>query len=124
MPNMSVDMDLLAIHLKNKMDSEQLSVRSAAGKIGFGAATLSRLLQGTNSDSVPDLKNVNKAAAWVGMTVADVSTRSSEKPSTIADVEVHLRALPGLHSSDVEVLVAMVKAGYKHAAELRAKKDS
>ena len=45
MPNMSVDMDLLAIHLKNKMDSEQLSVRSAAGKIGFGAATLSRLLQ-------------------------------------------------------------------------------
>ena len=64
MPNMSVDMDLLAIHLKNKMDSEQLSVRSAAGKIGFGAATLSRLLQGTNSDSVPDLKNVNKAAAW------------------------------------------------------------
>jgi len=125
MPDMSVDMDLLAIHLQNKIETEKLSLRAAAAQIGFGAATLSRLLQGTKSDNVPDLKNVNKAASWVGMTVADVSTKSPGKPaSTIADVEVHLRALPGLASSDVEVLVAMVKAGYRHAAELRAKKGS
>jgi hypothetical protein len=36
----------------------------------------------------------------------------------------HLRALPGLASPDVEALVAMVKAGYRPAKELRAKKGS
>jgi transcriptional regulator with XRE-family HTH domain len=124
MPNLSVDLDLLAIHLKNKLESERLSVRTAATQIGFGAATLSRLLQGKRSENVPDLTNVNKAAAWVGMTVADVSAKSQEKISTIADVEVHLRALPGLASPDVEALVAMVKAGYERAKELRVKKRS
>src|SRR6266513_151655 len=111
MPDLSIDLDLLAIHLKNKMTSEKLSIRAAALKIGFGAATLTRLLQGRKSENVPDLANVNKAAAWVGMTVGDVAPKSQHKPSTIADVEVHLRALPGLASPDVEALVAMVKAG-------------
>jgi DNA-binding MurR/RpiR family transcriptional regulator len=124
MPDLSIDLDLLATHLQNKMSSEDLSVRAAAGQIGFGAATLSRLLQGTKSENVPDLKNVIKAAAWVGMTVGDVSSETRRRPSTIADVEVHLRALPGLAAQDVEALVAMVKAGYRHAKELRTKKGS
>ena len=124
MPNLSVDLDVLAIHLKSKLESEGLSVRGAATQIGFGAATLSRLLQGKKSENVPDLTNINKAAAWVGMTVADVSAKSVDKTATIADVEVHLRALPGLASPDVEALVAMVKAGYERAKELRAKKRS
>ena len=124
MPDMSVDLDLLAIHLKNKMEAEKLSIRAAALKVGLGAATLSRLLQGTKSDNVPDLANINKAAAWVNMTVGDVAPRSNKKQSTIADVEVHLRALPGLANPDVEALVAMVKAGYEHAKAHRAKKGS
>jgi len=124
MPDLSIDLDMLAIHLKNRIASKKLSLRSAAKEIGFGAATLSRLLQGKKSENVPDLRNVNKAAAWVGMTVADVSARSHHKVSTIADVEVHLRALPGLAPPDVEALVAMVKAGYQRAKELRAKKGS
>ena len=124
MPDLSIDLDLLAIHLKNKMSAEGLSIRAAALKIGFGAATLSRLLQGTKSENVPDLANVNKAAAWVGMTVGDVATKSRQKRSTISDVEVHLRALPGLAAPDVEALVAMVKAGYEHAKAHRAKKGS
>ena len=124
MPDLSIDLDLLATHLQNKMSSEELSVRAAATQIGFGAATLSRLLQGTKSQNVPDLKNVIKAAGWIGMTVGDVSPETQPRPSTIADVEVHLRALPGLASPDIEALVAMVKAGYKRAKELRAKKAS
>lgn len=124
MPDLSVDLDLLALHLKNKMDAQKLSIRAAALEIGLGAATLSRLLQGTKSENVPDLANVNKAAAWVGMTVGDMSARSNKKHSTIADVEVQLRALPGLATPDVEALVAMVKAGYEHAKAHRAKKGS
>ena len=124
MPDLSIDLDMLAIHLKNRIASKKLSVRSAAKEIGFGAATLSRLLQGGKSANVPDLRNVNKAVAWVGMTVADVSARAPHKVSSIADVEVHLRALPGLAPPDVEALVAMVKAGYQRAKELRAKKGS
>ena len=124
MPDLSVDLDLLAIHLKNKIAAERLSIRAAAKKIGIGAATLSRLLQGKKSENVPDLASVNKAAAWVGMSVGDVATRTDQKTSTISDVEVHLRALPGLAGPDVEALVAMVKAGYEHAKELRAKKVS
>ena len=64
MPNLSVDLDLLAIHLKSKLESEGLSVRGAATQIGFGAATLSRLLQGKKSENVPDLTNINKAAGY------------------------------------------------------------
>jgi len=124
MSDLTVDLDLLAIHLKNKMETEGLSVRGAAKEIGFGAATLSRLLMGTKSENVPDLSNINKATGWVGMSVGDVSARTSNKSSTIADVEVHLRALPGLKGPDVEALVAMVKAGYEHAKELRTKKGT
>lgn len=124
MPDQSVDLDLLAMHLQNKMTSENLSVRAAAAQIGFGAATLSRLLQGTKNKNTPDLKNVVKGAAWVGMTVRDVVPATHRRASTLADVEVHLRALPGLGSHDVETLVAMVKAGYQRAKELRTKKES
>ena len=124
MSDLSVDLDLLAIHLKNKVEAEKLSIRGAAKKIGIGAATLSRLLQGKKSENVPDLTSVNKAAAWVGMSVGDVSTKARPKTSTISEVEVHLRALPGLAGPDVEALVAMVKAGYEHAKELRTKKVS
>lgn len=124
MPDLSVDLDLLATHLQNKMNSDDLSVRAAAAEIGFGAATLSRLLQGTKSENVPDLRNVIKAAAWVGMTVGDVSPETRHRPTTIADVEVSLRALPGLASPDVEALVAMVKAGYQRAKAIRSKKGA
>lgn len=122
MSDLSVDLDLLAIHLKNKIEEGSLSIRAAAADMGLGAATLGRLLQGTKSGNVPDLANVNKAAGWVGMTVGDVSARSQSKQSTIGDVEVLLRRLPGLEAPDVEALVAMVKASYEHAKVLRAKK--
>lgn len=124
MAELIVDLDQLAIHLRSKMESEGLTLRAAAKQIGFGAATLSRLLQGADNDSVPDLMNINKAAKWVGKTFADLSKASKRTKSTIADVEVHLRALPGLDSRDVEALVGMVKAGYERAKDIRAKKGS
>ena len=122
MQEFSVDLDKLATHLESKMDTEGLSVRAAAKAIGFGASTLSRLLQGNSNENVPDMANIGKAAKWVGKSLADLSMPSKPKPTTIADVEVQLRALPGLAQRDVEVLVAMVKATYKHAKKLRSEK--
>ena len=122
MPELSVDLDKLATHLKGKMEAEGLSVRAAAKAIGFGASTLSRLLQGNSNENVPDLANINRAAKWVGKSLGDLSVPSKPKPSTIADVEVQLRALPGLAKPDVEVLVSMVKATYEHAKKLRSEK--
>jgi transcriptional regulator with XRE-family HTH domain len=120
----TIDLDALAIQLKGKIEEEGLSVRAAAKEIGCGAATLSRLLQGSDSPITPDLANVDKAAAWVGKSISQLSHSARPEQSTIADVEVHLRALPGLNPADVEALVAMVKAGYESAKELRAKKLS
>jgi hypothetical protein len=37
--------------------------------------------------------------------------------SSLADVEVHLRALPGLSKLDAEAIMAMVKAAYSARAK-------
>ena len=120
--SVTVDLDELAMHLKSKMESEGLSLRGAAKEIGFGAATLSRLLQGNSNENVPDLTNISLAVAWVGKSLAHFSASSKTKGSTLGDVEVHLRALPGLSKTDVEGLVGMVKAAYEHAKKLRSAK--
>ena len=124
MPAPTVDLDRLATYLKNKMESEGLSVRAAAKAIDIGASTLTRLLQGSSNENVPDLAVVAKAAEWVGKSLADLTPSKKPALSTIAEVEVHLRALPGLAPPDVDYLVAMVKAGYEHAKKLRTKKNS
>ena len=122
MPAATVDLDRIATYLKNKIESEGLSVRSAAKSIGIGASTLARLLQGSSNENVPDLAVMVSAADWVGKSLADFTRSKKPTPSTIAEVEVHLRALPELAPPDVDALVAMVKAGYEHAKKLRAKK--
>lgn len=116
-----VDLDRLATYLTNKIESEGLSIRAAAKEMGLGASTLTRLLQGSANENLPDLAVINKAAQWVGKTLADLGS-DKESASTIADVEVHLRGLPDLAPPDVEALVAMVKAGYERAKKLRAEK--
>jgi transcriptional regulator with XRE-family HTH domain len=123
MTELTVDLDELATRLRSKMEERDLSIRGAAAEIGCGAATLSRLLQGSESPTTPDLANVDKATAWLGLSVADLGSSQGAVPSTIADVEVHLRALPDLSPPDVEALVAMVRAGYETAKKLRAQKQ-
>lgn len=117
------NLDQLAIRLKAKMELRDLSVRAAATEMGLGAATLGRLLKGAESETTPDLANVSKAADWVGTSLSELALGPGrQNASTIADVEVHLRALPGLEDQDVEALVAMVKAGYNHAKKVRSSK--
>lgn len=123
MPATTVDLDLLATYLRNKMESEGLSVRAGAKEIEVGASTLARLLQGNSNENVPDLAVIIKAAEWVGKSLADLAPSKNPAPTTIADVEVNLRALPGLAPPDVDALVAMVKAGYERAKKLRTEKN-
>lgn len=124
MPKSSVDLDRLATHLANRMREGKLSIRGAAAKIGISPATLSRLLQGSQSPNVPDSVNLMRAISWLERSLADFATEPTKRASTLADVEVHLRALPNLSPRDAEALVAMVRAAYGSAAELRAKKKS
>ena len=124
MPIATVDLDRLATYLANKIESDGLSIRSAAKAIGIGASTLTRLLQGNSNENFPDLAVIAKTAEWVGKSLGDLAPSKKAAPTTIAEVEVHLRALPGLAPPDVDALVGMVKAGYEHAKRLRSKKNT
>jgi transcriptional regulator with XRE-family HTH domain len=107
----AVDLDLLATHLKTKMATEHLAIRAAAEKIGCSSATLGRLLHGAKAPNVPDSVNLLRAANWLGRGL-DEFIAKPHHGSTLADVEVHLRALPSLSPADAEAIVAMVKAAY------------
>jgi transcriptional regulator with XRE-family HTH domain len=108
----SIDLDLLAKHLEARMEEKKLSIRAAAAEIGCSHATLGRLLQGSKAGSVPDSDNLIRAASWVGKSLDDLGPGARPKSTTMADVEVHLRALPGLRGDDAEAITAMVKAAY------------
>lgn len=114
-----LDRDLLATHLRTKIDSEGKSIRAASDEIGCSAATLSRMLRGSRAANFPDTRNLLRAASWLGKSIADFEPGVRNTSSTLADVEVHLRALPELSDKDKEALVAMVKALYDAAVEVR-----
>ena len=107
-----VDLDMLAEYLKTKMDIRDISLRRAAQKMGLSPATLSRLLQGSNSKSVPDTINLTKAASWLHRTLSDFEYRKRPKDITLEEVEVHLRALQGVSEQTAATMIAAVRALY------------
>jgi transcriptional regulator with XRE-family HTH domain len=117
-----IDLDRLAVFLKNQLEERNLSVRRAAAEIGCSPATLGRLLQGAASPNTPDSANLLRAVSWLGRNLADFAPPAERPRVGIADVEVHLRALPGLQPADAEALVAMVRAAYN--ARLGTKKTA
>lgn len=111
----SFDRDALATEVREKMALSELSIRDAAKQIGCSPATLSRMLQGSRSASHPEGETLVKAASWAGRSLFELSRPGSSplRPnSTIADVELHLRALPDLPKDAADGLIAMVKAVY------------
>lgn len=120
---LALDLDRLALHLRSRMEEEGLSLRRAAEEIGVSPGTMSRLLQGVKSPNVPDSANVLRALTWLGRTFADFSGTSAKPSSSLADVEMHLRALPGLKKAEAEGLVAMVKAVYAYAQSQEKKSN-
>lgn len=116
-----IDLDRLAVHLSAKIEDEGHSLRSAAEEIGCSPATLSRLLRGSETPNYPEAVNLFRAVSWVGRSISEFEKSKKVYESTIADVEVHLRALPGLSKDQAEALVAMVRAARDAAVDLRAK---
>ena len=115
----SVDLNRLATHLRSRLEERGLSARSAAEEIGFSPTTLGRLLQGADAPTMPETANLIRAASWLGRSLSAFESTSTIAESSIADVEVHLRALPGLNRPDAEALVAMVHAAYDAAKKRR-----
>jgi transcriptional regulator with XRE-family HTH domain len=105
------------------LESEKLSLRAAADQIGCGAATLARLLQGSKAPNFPDTDTLIRASSWLGKSISNFEQGKRPQASSVADVEVHLRALPGISSVDAEALVAMVKAAYDAASQRRKKEE-
>ena len=114
-----LDRDLLATYLRTKMNSEGKSIRTASQEVGCSAATLSRMLRGSRAANFPDTRNLFRAASWLGKSITDFEPGVRNGRSTLADVEIHLRALPRLADEDKEALVAMVKALHDAAVEVR-----
>lgn len=114
-----LDRDLLAEHLQQRIDERGLTIRDAAAKIGCSPATLVRLLKGRHADNYPDTKTLIKATSWLGRGLSDFESGERPKESSMAEVELHLRALPGLAEKDRDALVAMVKAAHDAARQLR-----
>lgn len=117
-----LDRDRLALYLKRRIDELDLSVRTAAPQIGCSAATLARLLQGSESENIPDTVNVIRAVSWLGMSLAEFEHGAPERESTLADVEVHLRGLRGISNETADAIFAMVKAAYDSAAATQPRK--
>lgn len=107
-----VDLDHLAKELQDKMRQEDLSLRAAGGEIGCSPATLSRLLRGSAAPNWPDTENLFRAVSWLGKSLSDFEKGRSPSTSSLAEVELHLRALPGVTEKDKEALVAIVRAAH------------
>lgn len=106
------DLDRLAKELVDKLKSEKVSVRSAAGDIGVSAATLSRMLRGTDAPNTPDTESLLRTINWLGRSLGDFETGQRPATSTLTDVELHLRALPDLSAQDKDALVGIVRAAH------------
>jgi len=118
---LDIDLDLLAEQLKRELKNRDLSVRSASEQIGCSPTTLSRLLAGSETPNLPDTKTLLQTVNWLGKSISDFSKTRVPQTSTIADVVVHLRALPELSNKDKEALVAIVRAAHDQY-RLRPKK--
>lgn len=121
MANETVDLDRLASEVNDKMREDGMALREAATQIGCSPATLSRILKGRSAESTPDTKNLFRVVSWLGKSLSDFESGRAPTKASITDVEVHLRALPGLAEKDKDALVAMVRAAHD-SFRFRAKK--
>lgn len=119
MSDATIDRDLLAQYLQQRIDERGLTIREAAQKVGASPATVTRLLKGARAANYPDTRTLIKATSWLGRSLSDFEAGKQQGESSMADVELHLRALPGLSKPDRDALVAMVKAAHDAARLFR-----
>ena len=116
---MRVDRELLASYLRNKIDEDHLSLRRAAEQIKCSPATLSRLLNGGDSQYAPDTATLTALAKWLKRNLSDFEADMRPTQSSLAEVEVHLHALPDITESDARAIMAAVKALYESKRQRR-----
>jgi transcriptional regulator with XRE-family HTH domain len=108
----TIDLDRLAKELSDKMRVNDQSLRDAAEEIGCSAATLSRLLKGSKAENLPDTKSLLRTVSWLDKSLSDFELSRAPSATSMTDVELHLRALPGITETDKKALVAMVRAAH------------
>jgi transcriptional regulator with XRE-family HTH domain len=118
----AVNLDRLAGEIAAKMREGTLSLRDAALEVGCSPATLSRFLKGASAESIPDTKSLFRVLSWLGMSLSEFESGRTPTGSTLTEVELHLRALPGITGKDKDALVAMVRAAHD-SFKVRAKKS-
>lgn len=118
-----IDRELLASYVRNKMNEERLSLRRAAQQIGCSPATLSRVLLGSSSDYEPDTATLNAIATWLKRGLSDFELTKRPPQSSLAEVEMHLHALPNITDTDVRAMMAVIKALYDNKAKPQQDKE-
>lgn len=122
-PNQTVEYSVLAEMVRRYRASRGLSLRDAASECRISPSTLSRIERGS---ARPDLDTVQLVTTWIGVEMDKVlSIKAAPRPpvrarrtnhqmaSTIAQVEVHLRADPSLTDEAARALTDILQAAYK-----------
>jgi transcriptional regulator with XRE-family HTH domain len=112
-----VDRELLATYLRNRIEEEHLSLRKAAEQIKCSPATLSRLLSGNASQYAPDTATLTAIAKWLERNLSDFEPSHRPRQSSLAEVELHLHALPDISKADAQAIMAAVRALYEAKRE-------
>jgi transcriptional regulator with XRE-family HTH domain len=123
MSSTGIDRDLLASFLRNKMNEERISLRKAAGLMGTSPATLSRLMNGAGSDYVADTSTLSAAANWLNRPLSDFEINKRPSESSLAEVEMHLHALPKITQDDARAMMAVITALYDEKLKRSADKQ-
>jgi transcriptional regulator with XRE-family HTH domain len=109
---MAIDRELLATYIRNKMVESKLSLRGAAEASGVSPATLSRLLGGAEGSYEPDTAVLTRIANWLGKKLGELESDMRPTKSSLAEVELHLHALPDLTPEDARSIMNVIKLMY------------
>jgi transcriptional regulator with XRE-family HTH domain len=120
---MAVDRDLLATYVRSRMDEEKLSLRKAADLMHSSPATLSRVLQGGQGEYVPDTATLEAIAEWLGMQLSDFEPDKRPAQSSLAEVSLHLHALPNLSAASARAIMDVVTRLYERESQRHTEKD-
>lgn len=122
----SLDVDELALRVREKRLARGLSVRQAAQEANVSPTTFSRVERGAH---LPDRENLLNLARWVGISLDELQHHGRgarddrhernvivHRPgeSTSEAVALHLRADKDLSPEDARILMEVFRAAYEN----------
>jgi transcriptional regulator with XRE-family HTH domain len=119
MSESSIDVARLVGVLENRVESDRISWRQAAGSIGVSPSLLSRL----RNYQRPDLDAFAKIVKWLGVSADqflgdDHETIGDRQTELSTEVSVLLRARKDLSERDKEYLEDIFRASLQHVRKL------